>query len=130
MATPSKFRLYLPNLVFKLVYTKNLPPNEVVFQVPQHCNKLDIRQYLHKIYGMEISDVRTMNVTVAPSDNKFKKEIPRFKKAYVTLADGESFTWPPAPSLDELNKIRLQNPREMGQFGKNSMKKIFKKLDG
>ncbi|KAJ3356599.1 hypothetical protein GGF32_001445 [Allomyces javanicus] len=130
MAVP-RVRIHLPNIVFKLVHAPDLPPTQAAFRVPQNVNKLDIRQYLTKIYGLNIADVRTMNyagntLTMPGGRNS---RIPKYKKAIVTLANGETFTWPAPPADEELAKVRLPNQRSIDSFGKNSMKKLFQDKD-
>ncbi|KAI9184004.1 mitochondrial 54S ribosomal protein YmL41 [Blastocladiella emersonii ATCC 22665] len=123
----SRFRIHLPNIVFQLVHTPDLAANQVAFKVPQHINKLDIRQYLTKIYGVEVSDVRTMNYLGFNSVMAGGREMhsAKFKKAIVTLANGQTFAWPAAPSTEDLDKIRKPSPRSIDQYGKNAMKNLF-----
>ncbi|KAG9304258.1 hypothetical protein G9A89_019820 [Geosiphon pyriformis] len=94
---PGVTKIFLPNIVFKMVRDDNLPPNRVAFRIPPRLNKLDIRDYLWNIYKVEVVDVRTMVYATRPG-----KKLPgrpriqhrgRFKKAIVTLKS--DFHYPP-----------------------------------
>jgi ribosomal protein L23 len=60
-------KVFFPNFVLKLVRSivhfniGNLPPNQAVFHCPPQLNKLDIKQFLEKVYEIGVKDVRTMN---------------------------------------------------------------------
>lgn len=65
--------------------------NQIVFEVAPSANKVEIRQAVEQVFGVKVLQVRTSNY-----DGK-KKRFGRFegrranwKKAYVTLAPGES----------------------------------------
>ncbi|KAG8931049.1 hypothetical protein FRC02_003280 [Tulasnella sp. 418] len=65
-------RIYLPNIVFKLVRNFTPPgqpynPYEATFRVPRSVTKLDIRSYLMAVYGVETTYIRTDNY-LAPMD--------------------------------------------------------------
>ncbi|ORZ40266.1 hypothetical protein BCR44DRAFT_44559 [Catenaria anguillulae PL171] len=125
----ARVRIHLPNVVFTMLHAPDLPAHQVAFKVPQHINKLDIHQYLSKIYQLEVAEVRTMNYLGHKSKQAGglrEIRVPKYKKAIVTLANGNSFTWPAAPSDQELAAIRRPEPRSVGEFGKNSMRKMFK----
>jgi large subunit ribosomal protein L23 len=65
------------------------------FKVAKKANKLEIKKAVESFYGVNVTDV---NTTVTPGKNKsrFTKagvisgRKPAYKKAYVTVADGES----------------------------------------
>lgn len=71
-----------------------LAPNEVAFQVDKNMTTLDIHQYLVKVYGVIVHEVRTMNKRT-------------YKKAVVVL--DQPWSPPPEPSVEELGKIALPN---------------------
>ncbi|KDN47642.1 hypothetical protein RSAG8_03432, partial [Rhizoctonia solani AG-8 WAC10335] len=59
-------RIYLPNIVFRLVRNHTPPrepynPYEATFRVPQSLTKLDIRGYLLAMYGVRTTYIRTDN---------------------------------------------------------------------
>lgn len=48
-----------PNHVITLLRKERLPPNEACFQVPLRFTKLDLRDYLWNLYGVEVRKVRS-----------------------------------------------------------------------
>ncbi|KAI9302228.1 ribosomal protein L23-domain-containing protein [Cunninghamella echinulata] len=107
MSTPFRQglnKVYLPNIIFKLVRAPNLQPNQVAFRVPPSCNKFDIHSYLTNIYGVNVQEVRTMNYgTIHKKARNGKMEVAaaKYKKAIITL-DTE-FTYPKEPEWCELD---------------------------
>ncbi|HRO43705.1 MAG TPA: 50S ribosomal protein L23 [Flavipsychrobacter sp.] len=65
------------------------------FQVDKNANKLEIKKAVEEFYGVKVADVNTV---VVPGKNKtrytkagFLKGVkPAYKKATVTLAEGDS----------------------------------------
>jgi len=65
------------------------------FKVARKANKLEIKKAIENFYGVSVTDV---NTSVVPGKNKsrFTKagvlsgRKPAYKKAYVTVAEGES----------------------------------------
>ncbi|MBG9376771.1 50S ribosomal protein L23 [Panacibacter sp. DH6] len=65
------------------------------FKVNRKANKLEIKKAIEQFYGVSVTDVNTI---VVPGKNKtrftkagFIKGVkPAYKKAYVTVADGET----------------------------------------
>ncbi|KAI9593561.1 hypothetical protein BDF19DRAFT_467169 [Syncephalis fuscata] len=97
-------RVYFPNLILTLVRS-NLPPNQAVFRVEPHVNKLDVRDYLWHVYGVRILDVRTAVFLGRERTHITKSGIPRvkrdptWKKVIVTLAD--EFNFPEPPNVED-----------------------------
>lgn len=59
----SRFVKAFPNWVMTLHRTtgkQSLRANEYVFRVPKEMTKFDIRQYLEKLYGVEVKTVNTV----------------------------------------------------------------------
>ncbi|GAB5587446.1 mitochondrial 54S ribosomal protein YmL41 [Umbelopsis nana] len=106
MSTPLRQglnKVYLPNLIFKMVRSPNLQPNQVAFRVPPKCNKFDIHSYLTNIYNVNVQEVRTMNYATRIKRRKDGRVTGReaaYKKAIVTI--DEPFAYPPEPDLDAL----------------------------
>ncbi|XP_062511490.1 large ribosomal subunit protein uL23m-like [Corticium candelabrum] len=92
-------RLFLPSWYIKLVRPGvDLPDNEVMFHVPLKMTKLDIRNYLEKIYDIRVAKVNTRiqlgkTRTIVTKGVPQKKKRPDVKVAYITLADG-TFRFP------------------------------------
>jgi large subunit ribosomal protein L23 len=65
------------------------------FRVAREANKLEIKNAVQSFYGVSVEDVRTV---VVPGKNKsrftksgfVKGRKPAYKKAYVTVAEGET----------------------------------------
>ena len=64
--------------------------NQYVFEVVPTANKIQIRQAVEEIFGVRVTDVRTINVR--GKTRRFRRGIgkkPNWKKAIVTLRDGD-----------------------------------------
>ncbi|KAJ1679285.1 mitochondrial 54S ribosomal protein YmL41 [Spiromyces aspiralis] len=95
-------KIYFPNLVFKIIRSEGLGPNQAAFHVPLHVNKFDIRDYLSHLYNVTVTDVRTAILPGKPTTDRRtaqKTRSPRIKKAIVTTV--EEFTYPPPPDVDK-----------------------------
>ncbi|XP_075531737.1 mitochondrial ribosomal protein L23 [Dermacentor variabilis] len=93
-----QLRIFLPNFWMKLVkHEKPLPPNEVKFIIPVQMTKYDVKNYLEKIYKVPVADVRTLimqgKIRKAEGKSYLVKE-DDFRVAFVTLPQGETFTYP------------------------------------
>ncbi|KAI9140619.1 hypothetical protein BKA69DRAFT_1078901 [Paraphysoderma sedebokerense] len=120
----SRFQIHFPNVIFKLLHSPSLPNNQAAFKIPQHLNKLDVHNYLSKIYNLNILDVRTMNYAGRRKINKRNGQVfqtAKWKKAIVTL--DREFVWPEMPKDEEL--VALKKLKAIGPEarGKNSMGK-------
>jgi large subunit ribosomal protein L23 len=71
------------------------PLRRYAFKVAKGANKLEIKKAIEEFYGVNVVDV---NTAVVPGKNKtrytkkgfVKGQKPSFKKAMVTVADGEN----------------------------------------
>jgi len=113
MVVPLGPKLFFPNFVFTLVRSgKERTPNTAVFRVPRILNKLDIKQYLEGLYGVEVTDVRTVNF-LGKSTRQGKRYIPNKKNAIVKLAGPFKYPEPtdlsllkyPIPSANVYRKV-------------------------
>ncbi len=69
--------------------------NRFVFKVDPRANKLQIKDAITKMYGVTILDVNTMVVSGKKKTRHTKAgfvsgNVPKYKKAVVTLKDGET----------------------------------------
>jgi large subunit ribosomal protein L23 len=65
--------------------------NRYTFEVAKKTNKVEIRQAIEAIFGVNVLSVNTMNVSGKPKRVRYAKGYTRsWKKAIVTLAEGES----------------------------------------
>ncbi|RMD85805.1 MAG: 50S ribosomal protein L23 [Candidatus Dadabacteria bacterium] len=66
---------------------------QVVFQVDPRATKHEIRRAVEELFGVKVEAVRTVNY-LGKTRKRFGRTIGRranWKKAYVTLAEGEAF---------------------------------------
>lgn len=100
-------KVYFPNFIFSLVRSgKRRDPNQAVFRVPSMLTKLDISQYLSKIYNLNVTDVHTVNF-IARESKARRRYFPSYKNAIVTYK-GPNFSFPPSPD-PSLLKYPLQD---------------------
>ena len=70
--------------------------NRFTFVVDRRANKIEIRKAVENMYGVTVDSVRTMNYGGGKSSVKYtnkgivEQRNKRFKKAVVTVADGET----------------------------------------
>lgn len=83
---------------------KRRDPNQAVFRVPAILNKLDISQYLSKIYNLNVTDVHTVNF-IAHESKARRRYSPAYKNAIVTY-NGPLFNFPPSPDAKLLKYPR------------------------
>lgn len=99
MVVPAGPKVWFPNFVFTMVRSgKERAKNEVVFRVPRVLNKLDIRQYLEGLYGVQVLGIRTVNF-LSKSVRQGQRHIPGRKNAIVMLREPLAYPPPTDPSL-------------------------------
>lgn len=70
--------------------------NRFTFAVDTKANKIEIKNAVEKMYGVQITEVRTMNYGGGKSSTKYtnrgivEQKSKQWKKAVVTVADGET----------------------------------------
>lgn len=70
--------------------------NRFSFVVDRTANKLEIKEAVEKLYGVQVTEVRTMNYGGGKSSVKYtnkgivEQKSKQLKKAIVTVADGET----------------------------------------
>ncbi|KAL4784930.1 ribosomal protein L23-domain-containing protein [Aspergillus varians] len=96
-------QVYLPNFTVALVRTPFLPPRYATFYVPLNFNKLDMRDYLQRLYGVGVLSVRSyveqQKVTRLKSQGRYgygKLRRPNSKKR-MTVEMKQPFVWPESP---------------------------------
>jgi len=92
-----QLRVFLPNLWMKLVKPTavfgkaTVPENKVQFIVSREMSKIDIKNYLEKVYNVPVAHVKTVNKLGKTKQNAFADYIVKdedFKVAFVTLPQG------------------------------------------
>ncbi|CEL03246.1 hypothetical protein ASPCAL04403 [Aspergillus calidoustus] len=95
-------QVYLPNFTIALIRTPFLPPRFASFYVPLNFNKLDLRDYLQRLYGVGVLRIRSyveqMKVTRMKRNGNGYGQLrrPQSKKR-MTVEMKEPFVWPEAP---------------------------------
>ncbi|KAI9376351.1 hypothetical protein BJX61DRAFT_490342 [Aspergillus egyptiacus] len=108
-------QVFLPNFTISLVRTPFLPPRYATFYVPLNFNKLDLRSYLKRLYGVGVIRIRSyveqQKVTRLHPDGRSYGRLrrPRSKKR-MTAELREPFVWPDPP--------KDMSPWEKDQFWK------------
>lgn len=65
--------------------------NKVLFQVATDANKLEIKRAVEALFEVKVTGVRTLNVKGKMKRmGRFEGNRPSWKKAIVTLAEGQS----------------------------------------
>jgi len=68
--------------------------NTVVFQVDQRANKLLIKQAIEALFQVKVLEVNTLNVQGKKKRVRMREgKKPDWKKAYVTLREGDTITF-------------------------------------
>ena len=70
--------------------------NRFTFEVDPKANKIEIKNAVENMYGVQVTEVRTMNYGGGKSSTKYtnrgivEQRNKQWKKAIVTVADGET----------------------------------------
>ncbi|KAM5467518.1 mitochondrial 54S ribosomal protein YmL41 [Microsporum audouinii] len=96
-------QIYLPDFVLTLIRTPFLPPRYASFWVPLTFNKLDMKDYMKRVYNVDVIKVRSY-----VEQQKVTRELPRGRqgvgpmrrlmaKKKMTIEMTEPFVWPHEP---------------------------------
>ena len=73
---------------------RNEEQNTVVFQVDNHANKLQIKQAVEALFQVTVLGVNTLNMQGKKKRVRMREgKRPDWKKAYVTLRQGDTITF-------------------------------------
>lgn len=91
-ATTSDYAILLQPLVTEKSSLLGVDNRRVVFNVPRGTDKTQIRRAVERVFNVEVSTVRTLNVMGKATRNARGQTGRKvsFKKAYVTLKEGFS----------------------------------------
>nr|XP_012311619.1 39S ribosomal protein L23, mitochondrial isoform X2 [Aotus nancymaae] len=118
-----QLRVFRTNFFIQLVRPGTAQPEDTVqFRIPMEMTRVDLRNYLERIYNVPVAAVRTR---VQHGSNKkrdhrnVRVKKPDYKVAYVQLAHGQTFTFPDlfpekeqspeGSAADELQSILKEN---------------------
>ncbi|BCR88620.1 mitochondrial 54S ribosomal protein uL23m [Aspergillus chevalieri] len=97
-------QVFLPEFTIALIRTPFLPPRFASFHVPLSFNKLDMRDYLQRLYGVDVLGVRSyieqQKITRLRPMGRWgygKLRRPESKKR-MTVEMKQPFVWPDAPA--------------------------------
>ena len=123
-------RVFLPNFWMKLVKETNdikTPPNHLKFIVSSEMTKMDVKQYLEKIYKIPVMDVFTKNFSGSTWQNMLKSNITHkhelykeddYKVAYVLMPKDHKFEFPDVttkPESEKEKEDKTENEFEMAK---------------
>ncbi|XP_034869656.1 39S ribosomal protein L23, mitochondrial [Mirounga leonina] len=93
-----QLRVFRTNFFIRLVRPGSVQPDDTVqFRIPMEMTRVDLRNYLERIYNVPVAAVRTR---VQHGSNRkrdyrnVRMKKPDYKVAYVQLAHGQTFTFP------------------------------------
>ncbi|KAK1335324.1 hypothetical protein QTO34_003110 [Cnephaeus nilssonii] len=131
-----QLRVFRTNFFIRLVRPGRAQPEDTVqFRIPMEMTRVDLRNYLERIYSVPVAAVRT-RVQHGSNRKRDHRNVrvkkPDYKVAYVQLAHGQTFTFPdlfpekkPSPEdgstedglealLEEQRQRQRQDPRRGG----------------
>ncbi|XP_062949920.1 large ribosomal subunit protein uL23m [Cynocephalus volans] len=93
-----QLRVFRTNFFIQLVRPGTEQPEDTVqFRIPMEMTRVDLRNYLERIYNVPVAAVRT-RVQHGSSRKRDYRNVrikkPDYKVAYVQLAHGQTFTFP------------------------------------
>ncbi len=91
-ATIADFETILEPLITEKSATATSENNKFTFIVKKGASKVQIRNAIKRIYGVTVTNVNTVNVPskVTTRGSRYKGTISGFKKAIVTIKEGET----------------------------------------
>ncbi|KAK4025775.1 39S ribosomal protein L23, mitochondrial [Daphnia magna] len=127
----SKLHVFLPDFWMKLVKpSHNLLPNQVQFVVSPQMTKLDVKQYLEKIYNVPVIHVNTFNKMgkTKTVPNQYITKEPDEKIAFVTLHKDHKFVFPDifAKGDEELNEQSKSTKASKEQYAQKTKLNVSK----
>ncbi|XP_025994144.1 probable 39S ribosomal protein L23, mitochondrial [Solenopsis invicta] len=120
-----QLRIFLPNFWMKLIAPKQKqPPNVVQFHCSMQMSKQDVKNYLEKIYNINIVDVRTKVQMGRFKRERLQNSIIKeddSKIAYVVLPKDQSFVFP-----DLFKDVKPELDKDMIDMTKKDMQDFLK----
>lgn len=91
-ATISDFDVIIEPLITEKSMTAAQEGNKYTFIVKKGANKTQIKNAIHTIYGVNVEQVNIVNVPakVVTRGSRYKGTLGAFKKAIVTIKEGET----------------------------------------
>uniref|UniRef100_A0A8C0Z6G3 Large ribosomal subunit protein uL23m n=1 Tax=Canis lupus familiaris TaxID=9615 RepID=A0A8C0Z6G3_CANLF len=93
-----QLRIFRTNFFIQLVRPGTAQPEDTVqFRIPMEMTRVDLRNYLERIYNVPVAAVRTRVQHGSNRKRDYRNvrvKKPDYKVAYVQLAHGQTFTFP------------------------------------
>ncbi|KAM8929450.1 large ribosomal subunit protein uL23m [Lycaon pictus] len=93
-----QLRVFRTNFFIQLVRPGTAQPEDTVqFRIPMEMTRVDLRNYLERIYNVPVAAVRTRVQHGSNRKRDYRNvrvKKPDYKVAYVQLAHGQTFTFP------------------------------------
>lgn len=91
-ATISDFDIIIEPLITEKSMSLSQEANKATFIVKKGANKIAIKKAIEHIYNVHVTGVQTVNVPskVTTRGGRYKGTLSGFKKAIVTIKDGEA----------------------------------------
>ena len=133
-----QLRVFLPNFWMKLVkepHDVKAPPNHLKFIVSSEMTKMDVKQYLEKIYNIPVMNVHTKNFSGPTWQNLLRQQISRknelykeddYKVAYVLMPKDYKFEFPDVTKKPEDQEKQEKNAEDEVDMAKKQFAKYAK----
>ncbi|KAL9130926.1 MAG: hypothetical protein Q9175_006898, partial [Cornicularia normoerica] len=141
---PDRFRpprgekqVFLPNFIITFLRTPTQPPHFASFLTPLWFNKLDLKDYLYNVYGVQVLRVRSFVIQGKVTKDRYTARVSRAsakKKMTVELVQGVEgqgpFIWPEEPKDIKPNeKMQIAQQKYLGTQRKREQPDEKYKLD-
>ena len=86
----------MPNFAVSVLRSTRAAANQLVLKVPTQITKIELRNYLRAVYGMDVMKINTVNVRRRKKRTRFRgvfSQSSAYKKAYVRLSGSDARTW-------------------------------------
>lgn len=92
--TANDFDIIIEPLITEKTMNQSQEKNKATFIVKKGANKIAIKKAIEHIYNVHVIGVRTVNTPTktVTRGSRYKGTIGGFKKAIITLKDGEAIT--------------------------------------
>ncbi len=90
--TINDFDCIIEPIITEKSMTQSQEHSIFAFKVKKDANKIEIRNAISRIFNVHVESVRVINVLAKKSSrgSRFKGTLPGYKKAIVTLKEGET----------------------------------------
>ncbi|KAL9599462.1 MAG: hypothetical protein Q9219_003801 [cf. Caloplaca sp. 3 TL-2023] len=117
-------KVYLPNFTLTLLRTPFAAPNHATFITPLHMNKLDLKDYLYNLYGVQALSIRSYVQQARVRHDKPGARLPKMRRWYrpratkrmtIEMPAATPFLYPPPPTDFSAWDQEVQQKAEKGR---------------